>query len=218
MVVSFAKFWKNALFPERWINKLALVDGQDSTNEQFLQNVLMLFPAEGDSVIPVPPSDGYEPTEPVATPTGERDDPEPRPPPEPLPTSTTRRSLSCISWTSFHSEPCSDFRCSASDSVKMGGSSSGQVPPASTAAMPQAWQMVLMDVAEVAFYRPQKKVKFLLIMDAATKFKVVVPLSRSTATRSSTTKVEKRSSQISPGFGVLISLSLLWWFRTMPIP
>ena len=36
--------------------------------------------------------------------------------------------------------------------------------------------MVLMDVAEVAFYRPQKKVKFLLIMDAATKFKVVVPL------------------------------------------
>ena len=42
--------------------------------------------------------------------------------------------------------------------------------------MPQAWQMVLMDVAEAAFYPLHKKVKFLLIMDAATKFKVVVPL------------------------------------------
>ena len=70
---------------------------QDYTNEQFLQNVLMLFPAEGDSVIPVPSSDdGYKPTEPVATPTGERDDPEPRPPPEPLPTSITRRPAKLV--------------------------------------------------------------------------------------------------------------------------
>ena len=73
-------------------------------------------------------------------------------------------------------EECMKFRCSACEAVKPGGSSSKQIPPASLTSLPKPWQVVLMDIGEWPVLSHQIKVKFLLMMDGATKLKVVVPL------------------------------------------
>ena len=68
------------------------------------------------------------------------------------------------------------LRCSACESIKPGGSSSGNVPPAATSPLPRAWSTVLMDVGEWSDFSRQVKLKFLLIVDAATRYKAAVPL------------------------------------------
>ncbi|CAL1164199.1 unnamed protein product [Cladocopium goreaui] len=64
----------------------------------------------------------------------------------------------------------------ASGDQTPGGSSSGKIPPVSTNRLPQAWHMVMMDVGEWNVVSVRKKLKFLLMIDAATKFRSTVPL------------------------------------------
>ncbi|CAE7443123.1 Cacna1h [Symbiodinium natans] len=66
--------------------------------------------------------------------------------------------------------------CPSCASLKVGGTSSGQVPPASTHAMYGAWEAVGVDSGEWIPPGGKKKVKFLLFMDLATKLRVVQPL------------------------------------------
>lgn len=68
------------------------------------------------------------------------------------------------------------FRCSACEAVRPGGSSSKQVPPAALTDLPKAWQVLLKDVGERSIWTHHIKCKVLMMMDAATKYKVVVPL------------------------------------------
>ena len=63
------------------------------------------------------------------------------------------------------------LKCPACESVRPGGESSRQVPPLSTRPLPQAWEIVLIDVAEWVSIPHRTKIKFILLMDAATKFK-----------------------------------------------
>ena len=67
-------------------------------------------------------------------------------------------------------------KCSACEATKPGGSSSGKVPPASTSTMPAAWAVVLIDIGEWTMMDRQLKLKFLLVVDAATRFKATAPL------------------------------------------
>eukprot|EP00438_Fugacium_kawagutii_P003117 Skav222832 [mRNA] locus=scaffold1338:43482:51341:- [translate_table: standard] len=72
---------------------------------------------------------------------------------------------------------CMSFRCSACEAVKPGGGASKQIPPASLGRLPRAWQVMMMDVGEMPFWHHKIKLKFLVMLDAATKYKVAVPLS-----------------------------------------
>eukprot|EP00439_Symbiodinium_sp_Y106_P001694 s8914_g1.t1 len=67
-------------------------------------------------------------------------------------------------------------RCAACESLRPGGTSSGSIPPATTAPMYRAWQAVTVDVAEWNIPGSKKKAKFALFMDMATKLRVVQPL------------------------------------------
>ena len=64
------------------------------------------------------------------------------------------------------------YQCPACASIKPGGTSSGAIPPASTAPMYRAWQAVAMDTAEWLIPGTKRKLKFLLMMDLATKLRV----------------------------------------------
>ncbi|CAE7295575.1 GIP [Symbiodinium sp. CCMP2592] len=67
-------------------------------------------------------------------------------------------------------------RCPACEALKPGGTSSGNIPPATTTPMYRAWQAVTVDVAEWNIPGTKKKAKFALFMDMATKLRVVQPL------------------------------------------
>ena len=68
------------------------------------------------------------------------------------------------------------FTCPVCQEVCPGGSSSGQIPPGSLRPMPLAWEHLGLDVGEWTVPNQDKKIKFLLMMDMATRFKVVEPL------------------------------------------
>ena len=63
------------------------------------------------------------------------------------------------------------LRCSACEAVKLGGSSSGKVPPAAMSSPPKAWSTVLVDIGEWTMMARKQKLKFMMVIDGATKFK-----------------------------------------------
>ncbi|OLQ12413.1 hypothetical protein AK812_SmicGene3637 [Symbiodinium microadriaticum] len=68
------------------------------------------------------------------------------------------------------------YECPTCQSLKMGGTSSGKIPPASTHAQYSPWEAVAVDAAEWVPAGRKVKVKFLLFMDVATKLRVTCPL------------------------------------------
>ena len=70
-----------------------------------------------------------------------------------------------------------NHRCPGCESLKQGGSSSGQVPPASTIPMYQAWEAITADAAEWVIPGSKRKMKIVIFMDMATKLRVVHPVS-----------------------------------------
>ncbi len=73
-------------------------------------------------------------------------------------------------------EMARNYHCPACASLKSGGTSSGSVPPATTHKMYSAWHAVGVDSGEWIPPGSKIKVKFLLLMDLATKLRVVCPL------------------------------------------
>ena len=67
-----------------------------------------------------------------------------------------------------------DFTCPICESLKPGGTSSGNVPPAATHAQFGPWQALGLDASEWAVPGLNKKIKFLLMIDFATKLRVAV--------------------------------------------
>ena len=88
----------------------------------------------------------------------------------------TNRNLARIIKDAGHPEwkveAAKRFYCPSCESLRPGGVSSGQVPPASTHSQFQAWEAVAVDSAEWIPPGKKKKVKFLLFMDVATKLRV----------------------------------------------
>ena len=66
-----------------------------------------------------------------------------------------------------------NFSCPACEALRPGGQSSKMVPPASTHALPKAWQVVGMDTSEWQVPNQKVKLKFLLMVNLATKLRVV---------------------------------------------
>ena len=69
-----------------------------------------------------------------------------------------------------------DFRCPTCESLRPGGISSGNVPPSATHAQFGPWEAVGMDVGEWTIPGKTTKLKFLLMVDMATRLRVVYPL------------------------------------------
>ena len=67
-------------------------------------------------------------------------------------------------------------KCQTCTALKPGGTSSGSIPPASTAPMYKAWQAIGIDASEWQIPGKTAKMKFLLIMDLATKLRAVYPV------------------------------------------
>eukprot|EP00434_Breviolum_minutum_P014147 symbB.v1.2.012474.t1/scaffold861.1/size176854/4 len=69
-----------------------------------------------------------------------------------------------------------DFKCPTCESLKPGGISSNNVPPVATHAQFGPWEAVGMDVSEWTIPGKPSKLKFLLMVDMATRLRVVYPL------------------------------------------
>ena len=69
-----------------------------------------------------------------------------------------------------------EFSCPACESLRPGGTSSKAIPPAATHPCFKAWQAVGMDTAEWEVPERNLKVRFLLMIDLATKLRVVHPI------------------------------------------
>ena len=69
-----------------------------------------------------------------------------------------------------------ELKCPACEALKPGGTSSGRVPPAATHDMYGPWEAVGLDVGEWIVPQQKKKIKFLLMIDLATRLRVVFPL------------------------------------------
>ena len=69
-----------------------------------------------------------------------------------------------------------EFSCPACESLRPGGTSSKAIPPAATHPCFKAWQAVGMDTAEWEVPGQNVKVRFLLMIDLATKLRVVHPI------------------------------------------
>ncbi|CAE7241764.1 Smyd3 [Symbiodinium sp. CCMP2592] len=69
-----------------------------------------------------------------------------------------------------------DYQCPTCSSLRPGGTSSKQIPPASTHKQYAAWEAVAVDAGEWVPPNSKKKINFLLFMDVATKLRIVQPL------------------------------------------
>ena len=69
-----------------------------------------------------------------------------------------------------------DFKCPVCEAIKPGGISSGKVPPAATHAQFGPWEALGLDVAEWTIPGKTTKQKFLLMIDMATRLRMVYPL------------------------------------------
>ena len=102
----------------------------------------------------------------------------------------------------------SEFQCPICEGLKPGGISSGNVPPAATHAQFGSWEALALDVAEWTIPGKTQKQKFLLMIDVATRLRMVYPLMESYDI--STMKIENAE---------MISQALsLGWLSTYPKP
>ena len=69
-----------------------------------------------------------------------------------------------------------DFKCPTCESLRPGGISSGNIPPAATHAQFGPWEAIGIDVSEWTIPGQNAKLKFLLMIDMATRLRVVYPL------------------------------------------
>eukprot|EP00438_Fugacium_kawagutii_P031764 Skav205351 [mRNA] locus=scaffold1956:24961:32706:- [translate_table: standard] len=204
MVVSIAKFWYRQLCPDHWLKKLSMAHDDLVTDQDFASQVLglsMEAPSSNEIQYKETPADVKVSQFPVMSAESFVNDSSTFEPVLEESVSEKERQQWHARLCHFHraaghpsnrnlarilkdanKEPwkiraCMNFRCSACEAVKPGGGASKQVPPASLGRLPRAWQVMLMDVGEMPFWHHKVKMKFMMMMDAATKYKVAVPLS-----------------------------------------
>ena len=75
-------------------------------------------------------------------------------------------------------EMARNFKCASCDALRPGGSSSGLVPPAATHQLYHAWQAIGLDDSEWVIPNTKLKLKFMLIMDLATRLRAIYIIKR----------------------------------------
>ena len=198
---SIARNWAKQLLPDRWskllwtanevnpaFKSLYALDDEYTPTEvpaDFVPGDDPLRPAEE----PADDPQGEQPDAPVA----ERPDDEPEPTPEDKkrweaqlsrfhrsaghPTNRNMaRMLHDARLPKWKIKAAMNYSCPYCQETKPGGMASKQIPPGSLRPLPQAWEQVALDVGEWTVPDQDYKIKFLLMTDAATRFKVTEPL------------------------------------------
>ena len=189
MCVSIARNWKRQLIPERWITMLWTTPSTttDPFKELYVNDEVEVNSDASPSINPVPDEQDVEPED-----LHEWDEQEEVTEHERRvwetkiaklhkaaghPTSRNMaRMLSDAQVAKWKIKMALEYQCPTCKELLPGGESSGQVPPGSLRPLPQAWEHLGMDVGEWTVPNQDKKIKFLLMMDMATRFKVVEPL------------------------------------------
>ena len=178
---SIARNWVKALFPERWWKQLWSAEASqvlDPFMELFGEEQMSSEAQEDADPVELQPDPAASSTEPSAQ---ERQMWEAK-----LarlhragghPTSRNMaRMLRDAQLPRWKIQMALDYKCSACEESRLGSQSSKQVPPASTRPLPLAWEQVTMDVSEWEVPESPVKVKFLVMMDVATRFRMVETL------------------------------------------
>ena len=177
---SIARLWRQQEVPDRVLKKLWIKEAIDITDEKYLEMVLHAAEAEpdaeeGEAVEDVREEEavgGAEPTEAekqvwltkikkfhaAAGHPGNRN---------------LARMVRDAGRPAWQIRMVMDYKCPHCEALRPGGSSSGRIPPASTKPLPKAWSQVGIDLSEWLPPNCQKKYKFILFMDMATKYKVI---------------------------------------------
>ena len=100
-----------------------------------------------------------------------------------------------------------DLRCEDCAALKLGGESSGKIPPASMRPLPAAWEVVGLDVSEWHPPGSKEKHKIVVFMDLATKFKCTSILKSYDAS-----KMESENSEM------LLQAFTQLWLQDKPKP
>ena len=100
-----------------------------------------------------------------------------------------------------------DLRCEDCAALKLGGESSGKIPPASMRPLPAAWDVVGLDVSEWHPPGSKEKHKIVVFMDLATKFKCTSILKSYDAS-----KMESENSEM------LLQAFTQLWLQDKPKP
>ena len=181
MVQSFARFWAKQTVSRQQLQRMSFHE----VMEDYEGDLLPVLDAEPPDDQPLPSSSPGA----VALPAGSSDEP-----------SAAERERWQAKLNHFHrsSGHCSsrnlarivkdanleawkvkaalDFTCPVCDSLRPGGSSSGNVPPAATHAQFGPWQALGLDASEWAVPGHNIKIKFLLCIDFATRLRMAIPL------------------------------------------
>ena len=186
LCVSIARNWQRQLIPERWLTMLWTTPS--TTADPFKELYVNEENAEDYSPTTAPGEEEEAPTEVYDLPQEQEEVSEQE---KKLweaklaklhksaghPTSRNMaRMLADAQAPRWKIRMALDYTCPTCKELVAGGESSGQVPPGSLRPLPIAWEHLGIDVGEWAVPNQDKKIKFLLMMDMATRFKVVEPL------------------------------------------
>eukprot|EP00435_Cladocopium_sp_Y103_P012521 s2780_g3.t1 len=116
-------------------------------------------------------SEGYDPS--IAD-TADLPDPKDLPGDKALPDSGEVRETEGVE--KWKIKEALNFKCPYCEEARLGGTSSKQIPPASLRPLPRAWEQVGLDVGECAVPNIDRKIKFILFIDMATRHKVTESL------------------------------------------
>eukprot|EP00438_Fugacium_kawagutii_P003967 Skav207534 [mRNA] locus=scaffold756:114473:122071:+ [translate_table: standard] len=199
---SIARHWQKHLLPQRWLKMLwtAPVQGTDIFKDLLVaeddapedEEAPAEFPAVPDLYRDQPPVEELPPAEDGSVPPPTWDDGSL--------VSKKDQERWMVKLTKFHKaaghasprnlarmladaqvdkwkiRAAMNFRCPLCEELRPGGTSSKQIPPASIRSLPRAWEQLGMDIGEWTVPGRDLKIKFLLMMDMATRYRVVEPL------------------------------------------
>ena len=169
---SIAQTWRQELYPDKWCRVLHTIVPQSMTREEQF-HALQLFPLESD----LPSKKAVEPDEKEVQLWKQQLLKFHKAAGHPNNYNLARiiREAGKERW---QIEAAMDLKCDDCLALKPGSTSSGKVPPASMRPLPRAWEMVGMDTVEWTPHGSKVKLLLLILMDLATKFKVVCCLKK----------------------------------------
>ena len=187
MCASIARHWRQQLLPDRWWRLLWSTELVEDPGVKSLHAAEVEPPAEVDGT---PDDDKSIEPEPSIL----EDDPEaPQPSAQELEKwkaqlhrlhraagHPSKRNLVRMTQDAQLPEwkirAAKDFSCPICQELQPGGLSSKQIPPSSMHPLPAAWEQIGVDIAEWTVPTQDLKVKFILFIDLATKFRVTETL------------------------------------------
>ena len=194
---SVAQLWRSELYPEKWLHYLHAPVPLDNPPEDALHSLGLfeVMPVEGEE-----PSEQERSRWNVQLLKYHRAAGHPN-------NYNLARILRDAGRPRWQVQAAYDLRCEDCAALKLGGESSGKIPPASMRPLPAAWDVVGLDVSEWHPPGSKEKHKIVVFMDLATKFKCTSILKSYDAS-----KMESENSEM------LLQAFTQLWLQDKPKP